>query len=160
MHGKMVSMEYNFMNKFFTKSYRISIGLLATLICGGCSSNYNVMLAIDSKEYKPDMTWVEVREVGYRPVYRHCTLKVVDNDGRAVPLYRYAHEENRIIPLDEAEIHISTPIIVDKKYTNIFLEVFNNGVQLSKVSVVISNLKWIKGKDKALVVPLDLPFKN
>jgi hypothetical protein len=67
------------------------------------------------------------------------------------------HESLGVIPLDEVEIHISTPIIIEKKYETIVLSVLDHGNIVSNVSVVINDLKSVKGGPTAYVVPLNLP---
>jgi hypothetical protein len=136
------------------------VAIAMTLFLEGCSNGYHVLLAIDSKKYNPNLTWQDIRDIGYDPAYRYYTLKIFDNNGHAIQLYRYAHEENRIIPLDETEIHISTPIIIDRTNQIILLEVFDHGNKLLQTSVSVNTLKSAKGGDKVLVVPLDLSAGN
>jgi hypothetical protein len=127
----------------------------------GCASNrYHIMLAIAANEYHPEMSWIEIREVSSKEFYRSYTLRVFDSAGNAIPLYRYAHESSQIIPLDEAEIHIGTPIIIPKKYKMIYLKIFNHGIEVSKISVVIEQLKTNQGRDKALIIPIMLSQKE
>jgi hypothetical protein len=59
--------------------------------------------------------------------------------------------------LDEAEIHISTPIIIEKKYEKISLSVFDHGNEVAKVRVLIDELRPVKGEPTAYVIPLNLP---
>jgi hypothetical protein len=56
----------------------------------GCDEGkYYVILAIDAKEYRPTMTWEEIREIGFKR--KHHTMRVSDAEGHGIPLYRYMH---------------------------------------------------------------------
>lgn len=129
----------------------------ALFISSGCTGvGYNVILAIDAKKYAPGMTWDEIRETGFDKAYRRYTLRVVDERRNLIPLYRYGHESSGLIPLVEAEIDISTPIIVKDNYKTFHLILFENGVEKSDVPVAISKLNVTKGRDKVYVIQIPL----
>src|SRR5882672_7620607 len=112
-----------------------SVLLLLSLF--GCEArNYHVMLAVDAREYRPTMTWDEIRNSTDKKPYG---IRLFDVDGHAVPLYRFMHESPGIMPLDETRIHINTPIIIEKKYDTVYLSVFAHGSsnELTRIRVVI-----------------------
>jgi hypothetical protein len=121
----------------------------------GCAAEYNVMLVVGASEYRPAMTWDEIRETGIKKPY---TMRVFDADGHPVHLNRYNHDDGSIMPLAEMEIHISTPIIVDKKYETVSLVVLDHGKEVTKTRVAIKELKPVKGGPKASVIRVELPL--
>jgi hypothetical protein len=126
--------------------------LFALLACEG--GTYNVILAVDSKDYRPGMTWDEIRERGFKMTFN---MRVYDSNQRPIALYRYNHDDGCMMRLNETEIHISTPIIIEKKYENFLLSVLAQGKEVSRVHVTISDLKAVKGGPRAYVVPLTYP---
>ena len=121
----------------------------------GCDyTRYNVILAVDSKEYRAAMTWDEIRESGFKKPY---TMVVLDNNGLPVPLFRYNHDDGSIMPMETAEIHFSTPIITNKKFDAIFVSVLDHGKEVKKVRVVIRDLQSTKGDPKSYVTPVTVP---
>ena len=134
------------------------IFMVSLLSLVGCDDGkYNVILAVDSREYRPGMTWDEIRESGFKKPY---SVQVFDANEHPVPLYRYNHDDGRITPLDKIEIHISTPLIIEKKYDTLSLSVFDHGNEVTKIRVVIRDLKAAKGGPKAYVTPVELPVKH
>jgi len=130
--------------------------MLSLFTLTGCEEGkYNVILAIDAKEYRSTMTWEGIRETGFKK--KHYTMRIFDADGHPIPLYRFMHESRGVMPLDETEIHISTPIIIEKKYGIIFLSVLDHDSEVTKIRVVIDELKSVKGGPTAYFVPLNLP---
>jgi hypothetical protein len=130
--------------------------MLSMFTLAGCDAGkYNVILAIDAKEYRSAMSWEEIREAGFKK--KHHTMRIFDADGKAIPLFRFMHESLGVMPLDEAEIHISTPIIIEKKYETIVLSVLDHGNVVSSVRVVINDLKSVKSGPTAYAVPLNIP---
>jgi hypothetical protein len=131
--------------------------MLSLFTLAGCDAGkYNVILAIDAQKYRPQLTWSEIRQSSDQEPY---TLRVFDADGRAVPLYQFIHEARGIMPLGEAVIHISTPIIVEKKYGSIFLSVLDHDKEVTKIRVIIGDLKLVKD-EPAYVIPIQLPERD
>jgi len=148
-------------DKLVNAGYRMaSILVLLSLLFGACGANqwkYNVLLVVSTNEFQPKMTWWEIRELGLK---KDQTMRVLDTDGHPVPLFRFMHSSERIIPLDETEIHISTPIIVEKKYKAVLLSVLDNNQEITRVRVEINRLKPIKDEPKRFVVPIEIPAKR
>ena len=129
---------------------------LSVLSVTGCADHgkYRVMLVASAGEYRTGMTWDQIREGAFNKRY---TVRVSDATGHSVPLYRYSHDDGKIVPLDESEIHISTPIIIGRDYETVWLSVLKHGVEIAKVPVAIRDLKRLKGGPERYVIPVELP---
>ena len=124
----------------------------------GCDAGrYNVILAVDAKEYHPTMTWAEIRESGFK---KSLGMRVFDANGHPVPLFRFMHESRNIMPLDETEIHFSTPIIVEKKYARISVVVLDREQTITNAHVTIRTLNSVSGGPKAYAAPIEIPTKR
>jgi len=134
---------------------KASVILFLLALVGCHEGEYNVILAIDSKGYHPTMTWTEIREIGF--LKKHHTMRISDAEGHPIPLFKFIHEDQGVRPRDETEIHISTPIIVEKKYGSIVVAVFDHGKEVTKVRLVIGELKPVRDEPTAYVAPLNLP---
>ena len=125
---------------------------LSLLCLSGCvgDGKYQVLLPVDTEDYRPQMTWDQIRETGFKKPY---TVRVLDAEGRVLRLYRFNHDDGSIMPLDETEVHISTPIIIEKKYVTVYLSVLDRGKEVRRVRILTSDLKGIKGGPGAYAVP-------
>lgn len=128
---------------------------LSALFLVGCEADrYTVILAVDAKNYRPSMKWDEIREATFSQPY---AMHISDADGHPIPLFRFMHESRGLMPLDEDPIHISTPIIVEKKYTNFVLTISQqHGKELKKLRVDVHTLNPVQGGPTARALPLDL----
>ena len=147
-------------NKFVlaaAKNVKVISMLLLFSFMGCAMEEYNVILVIDAKDYCPQMTWKEIRDNSDKKPYN---LRVMDMDGHAIRLYRFMHESRSIMPLDETEVHISTPIIIEKKYETFWMSVLDQGKEVRNVRVLVRDLKAVKGGRKAYVRPVELPVAH
>jgi hypothetical protein len=128
--------------------------LSALLLCGCESDRHTVILVIDAKDYHPSMKWDEIRKASYSQPY---TMHISGADGHPIPLFRFMHESRSLMPLDEDPIHISTPIIVEKKYATFFLTISeHHGKELKKLPIDVRTLNVVRGGPTARVFPVDL----
>jgi len=133
----------------------ISLMMLLT----GCADDgkYHVLLIADAKNYRATMTWEEIRESGFKMPY---TIRVFDVQGISVKLFRHNHDDGTIMPLDASEIHISTPIIIDKNIDRIDISVLDHGKEKFRTRVVLRELKVVGGERKAFIIAINLTGEN
>ena len=127
--------------------------LFAGLFCSCEIDRHNVILAVAAKDYRAKMKWVDIREAEFNEPY---TMHVMDTTGHPIPLFRYMHDSRQLMPLDEDPIHISTPIIVDKKYSTFILAISDHTKERKRVRVDVDALNVVPDGPAARVLPIDL----
>jgi hypothetical protein len=151
-------MKSRVLARFRALAPELAVASLAAVLVlvAGCSnrSKYQVLLATDARTYQPQMSWDQIRESGYPLPY---TLRVFDSQKRSVPLFRYKNPELTIMPLDDTLIHISTPIIIEKKYTSIYVSVLDHETEVTNIQVNTELLTTIPGDERARALPIPLP---
>jgi hypothetical protein len=114
---------------------------------------YHVFLVVDAKNYRPEMTWDEIRERGFK---MPDTVRVFDSKGNSIQLFRFNHDDGGITPLDSNEVHISTPLIIEKKNDIVDLLLLSHGQLKAKTRVMMRDLKSVKGVPNGSVILINL----
>jgi hypothetical protein len=126
----------------------------------GCSNEnlFNILLVADKSKIRPDITWSEVRNYNSALNYG---VRISDTNGFHVALFRFNHDDSSIIPLEDTYIHVSTPIIIEKKYKSVVIHLTDrSGAEISNFRVVISELKILHDDRAAFLIPIDFKALN
>jgi hypothetical protein len=141
---------------------------LPLLLLSGCDDpRYTIILAIDAKDYRSGMTWSDVRDAGFRESdpypderpKKPFVMLITDVDGKPIPLFRFEHESNEKGRLDENPIHLSTPIIIERKQTELVVLVTGHGREPLRIHVDSHKLPKIVDDPSFYLLVVDLNSK-